>query len=130
MRTRLLITLVGLSLLIAGAAPVLAQPSPGANPAANPPASAAAPSGLELTPEQRQLIFTSISSKTSQSTAAPPTFQPRVGATVPDAVDVAPMPDTLTQVVPRLRGYEVAFVAGQVLLIDPKSKQVVEVIAR
>lgn len=129
MRARLLIAVVGSTLAFA-LAPVSAQPAPGANPAANPPAAAAVPPGLELTPEQRQLIMTSVSSKTSQSTAAPDTFTPAVGATVPPSVEVSPMPDTLSQVVPKLKGYEYAFVAGQVLLIDPKSKQVVEVIVR
>jgi hypothetical protein len=74
--------------------------------------------------------MTSVSSKTSQSTAAPDTFRPAVGATVPPSVDTAPMPDALAQVVPRLKGYEYAMVGGQVLIIDPKSKQVVEVIVR
>lgn len=129
MRTRLLIAVVGSTLMLAGAAPVSAQPAPAANPAASPPAAAPSTS-LELTPEQRQLIMTSVSSKTSQSTAAPPTFHPAVGATVPPSVEVSPMPDTLSQVVPKLKGYEYAFVSGQVLLIDPNSKQVVEVIVR
>jgi hypothetical protein len=40
------------------------------------------------------------------------------------------MPDALAQVLPRLKGYEFAMVSGQVLIIDPKSKQVVEVIVR
>jgi hypothetical protein len=128
MRTRLLIAVAGSTLLLAGAA--LAQPASAPNPAANPPAAEKTPAGLELTPEQRQLIVTSVSSKTSQSTAAPPTFHPNVGATVPTSVEVAPMPDTLTQVVPRLKGYEFAMVGGQVLIIDPKSKQIIEVIVR
>jgi Protein of unknown function (DUF1236) len=128
MRAPLLLAVAGSTLLLAVAA--LAQPASTPNPAANPPLSASRPAGLELTPEQRQLIVTSISSKTSQSTAAPPTFHPNVGATVPTSVEVAPMPDTLTQVVPRLKGYEFAMVAGQVLIIDPQSKQIVEVIVR
>jgi hypothetical protein len=129
MRTRLLIAVLG-STLVFAAAPAMAQPAPAPNPAANPPASTATPPGLELTPEQRQLIMTSVSSRTSQSTAAPDTFHPAVGATVPSSVETSPMPDTLAQVLPRLKGYEFAMVSGQVLIIDPKSKQVVEVIVR
>ena len=129
MRTRLLIAVLG-STFVFAAVSAMAQPATAPNPAANPPASAATPPGLELTPEQRQLIMTSVSSRTSQSTAAPDTFHPAVGATVPPSVETSPLPDTLAQVMPRLKGYEFAMVSGQVLIIDPTSKQVVELIVR
>lgn len=85
---------------------------------------------LELSQEQRQVIFTSAKSKTHKSTAAPPNFLPAVGVHVPDTIEVAPLPDTVVQLVPRLRGYEYAMVANQVLIIDSKTKQVVELITQ
>jgi hypothetical protein len=92
-----------------------------------------APSGadkptLELSVEQRQLIFTSITSRTHKSTAAPANFLPALGATVPAGVEVLPIPDTVLEVVPKLRGYVCALIANQALIIDPQSRRVIEVI--
>jgi hypothetical protein len=86
--------------------------------------------GLELSPAQRQTIYQSISSQTHRSTAAPPTFSPTIGSHVPDGVELTPMPKTVVELIPRTRDYEFAMVADHVLIVDPKSKQVIEVISR
>lgn len=85
---------------------------------------------LELSAEQRQIVFTSLTSQTHKSTAAPATFGPRVGAHVPEAVETAPLPATVVTLIPQLKGYEGAVVAEQALIVDPKTKQIVEVITR
>ena len=113
---------VAISLGISGIAGALAQTG-GMAPAT------ALPS-LELSPAQRALIFTSVSSDTSMSTAAPPNFMPRLGLIVPSGVETKSMPDTLTQLIPRLREYDVAFVAGKVLILESKSRRIVEAIDR
>jgi hypothetical protein len=87
------------------------------------------PPGLKLSDAQRQLIYASISKQTHKSTAAPPTFNPRIGVVVPDAIELAPLPDTIVETVPQTRGYSYAFIANQVLVVDAKSRQVVELIA-
>ena len=89
---------------------------------------AAALPKLELSAEQRQVIFTSLTSQTHKSTAAPATFGPMVGAQVPVAVETEPLPATVVTLIPQLRGYEGAVVAEQVLIVEPKTKQIVEVI--
>jgi len=85
--------------------------------------------GVKLTPAQRQLIYASISKQTHKSTAAPLTFGATVGAVVPEPVELTPMPETIVDVVPQTRGYSYAFVSAQVLIVDPKSRQIIEVIS-
>lgn len=86
------------------------------------------PTGLELTAAQRQLIYASISQQTHQSTAAPVDFGPAVGARVPEAVELTPLPETIVEVVPQTRGHAYAFIGGRVLIVEPKGRQIVEVI--
>ena len=80
--------------------------------------------GLELNPSQRETIYQSIS-KTQKNNAAPIGFRPAVGSVVPKGIDLAPLPDTLGEMIPEARGYEVAMVEKQILLVDPRSKVVV-----
>ena len=89
---------------------------------------AAALPKLELSADQRQVIFTSLTSQTHKSTAAPLTFGATVGAFVPDAVETEPLPATVVTLIPQLRGYHGAVVADQAIVIEPKTRQIVEVI--
>ena len=111
-------------LLLSGAVPAAAQGTP-AHPGAevNP---AAVPS-LKLTAAQKQTIYSSISSQKQRETA-PPTFHAAVGVVVPSSVDLQPLPKTIVELIPELKDYAYAMVTNQVLLVDPKSKQVIEII--
>jgi hypothetical protein len=82
---------------------------------------------LHLTAAQKQTIYSSISNQKQKETA-PATFQPQVGAVVPGSIELQQLPKTLVDLVPELKNYEYAMVTNQVLLVDPKSKQVVEII--
>ena len=103
--------------------PAAAQPAthPGAevNPAAMP--------ELKLSAAQKQTIYSSISNQKQKETA-PPTFLATVGAAVPSSIELQALPKTIVELIPALKDYEYAMVANQVLLVDPKNKQVVEVI--
>jgi hypothetical protein len=88
---------------------------------------AAAAPALELTSAQRQTIFQSVS-KTQKNHAAPTGFRVSVGAQVPAGVELAPMPDTLATLIPQARGYVVAMVEKQVMIVDGKNRQVVAVV--
>ena len=112
--------LLGFAMLGEGPISAGAQTAPDPRPTAR----------LELTSAQRDLIYASLSRQTHRSTAIPPTFAPQIGATVPEAVELAPLPDTVVQVVPQTRGYSGAFVANQVLIAEPKARQIVEIITR
>src|SRR3954447_14827729 len=110
--------------LLAGSAPVVAQDTPThpgaeANPAGVP--------NLKLTAARKQTIYSSISNQKQKETA-PPTFQAAVGAVVPGSVELQSLPKTIVDLIPELKDYEYAMVANQVLLVEPKSKQVVEII--
>ena len=85
---------------------------------------------LELSADQRQVIFTSMTSQTHKSTAAPATFGATVGAHVPEAVETEPLPATVVTLIPQLRGFEGAVVSEQVLIVEPKTKQIVEIITQ
>jgi hypothetical protein len=109
-------------LLLAGSVPAAAQTShPGTetNPAAMP--------DLKLTTAQKQTIYTSISNQKQKETA-PPTFRAALGAVVPSSVELQALPKTIVELIPELKDYEYAMVANQVLLVDPKNKQVIEII--
>jgi Protein of unknown function (DUF1236) len=79
--------------------------------------------GLELSPAQRETIYQSVS-KTQKNNAAPIGFRPAVGSVVPKGIELAPLPDTLGEMIPELRGYQVVMVEKQILLVDPRSKVV------
>lgn len=96
-----------------------AHPGTEVNPAAVP--------HLKLTPAQKQTIYSSISSQKQQETA-PSTFRVAVGAVVPTSIELQALPTTLVELIPELKEYEYAMVTNQVLLVDPKNKQVVEII--
>jgi hypothetical protein len=115
---------IALLLLGGSAVPAAAQATP-AHPGAeeNP---AAVPS-LKLTAAQKQTIYASISSQKKQETA-PPTFRVAVGAVVPPSVELQALPKTIVDLIPELKDYEYAMVTNQVLLVDPKTKQVIEII--
>ena len=88
------------------------------------------PRGLELTPAQRQLIYASISKQTHQSTAAPEAFNAQIGGNVPEGIQLAPLPETIVEVVPQVRGHAYAFIAGQVLIVEPQARRIVEIVAQ
>lgn len=115
---------LGVLMLLGSALPAAAQgipahPGTETNPAAMP--------DLKLTAEQRQTIYTSISNQKQKETA-PPNFQATVGAVVPTSIETQPLPKTIVELLPTLKDYEYAMVANQVLLVDPKNKQVIEII--
>ena len=47
---------------------------------------------------------------------------------MPESVSLAPVPATIADLVPQMRGLESAMVEGQVLLVEPKGKKVVAVV--
>lgn len=113
--SRLLLALV----FAGGIAVAAAQDSP---PAGTP--------NLHLTTAQRQTIYQSVTSQKDKASSAPDTFRAAVGADVPDSVKLSPMPKTIVDLVPQTKDYEFGLVSNQVLIVDPKSRRVVEVISQ
>jgi uncharacterized protein DUF1236 len=96
--------------------------------AAQTPAPDAAPR-VELNAAQKGTIYQSIS-RTQKNNAAPTGFRPVVGAPVPEAVTLAPVPTTIAELMPQTKGLESTMIEGEVVLVDPKSKAVLAVIAK
>jgi Protein of unknown function (DUF1236) len=116
--------------LLCAAVLVLGCPWPGQFALAQVPAvdSGNAPA-LDLSPQQKQTIYQSISS-TQKNSPAPTGFRAAVGVHVPDAIELKPMPQTLAMLIPAARDMEVAMVEKQVVLVDPKTKTVVAVVSQ
>jgi hypothetical protein len=83
---------------------------------------------LELSRSQRDAIYQSISNRQDKKDTAPMGFRAAVGARVPDSIQLEPLPKTIVELVPKTADYEYAFVANQVLIVEPRSRTVVEVI--
>jgi hypothetical protein len=113
--------LLGVAIVPAAAQTTTDTAHPGAemNPAAVP--------SLSLNTAQKQTIYSSISNQKQKETA-PPTFRAAVGAVVPTSIELQDLPKSIVDLIPELKDYEYAMVANQVLLVDPKNKQVVEII--
>jgi hypothetical protein len=97
--------------------------------AQDPAADSAAAPRIELSAAQKQTIYESVT-KTQKNNPEPTGFRAAVGATVPVSIALAPVPETIAKLMPQTRGLEVGRVEGQVMLVDPKSKQVLSVIAQ
>lgn len=84
---------------------------------------------LDLTPAQRQTIHQSVLNQQDKKSTAPDTFRAAVGANVPDTVKLEPMPKTIVELIPQTRDFQYGLVSNQVLIVEPRSRRVVEVIA-
>ena len=82
---------------------------------------------INLTAAQKQTVYQSIR-KTQKNNAAPIGFRATIGAIVPAAFTLTTVPETLANLMPETKGLETGLVEGEVVLVDPKSKQVVTVI--
>jgi hypothetical protein len=116
---------MSLSIAIAVLLPLAGLPLPGL--AQTPAQDAAAAPALELTTSQRHTVFQSVST-TQKNHAAPTGFRVSVGAHVPAAIELAPVPDTLATLIPAARGYRVAMVEKQVMIVDGSTRQVMAVV--
>jgi hypothetical protein len=87
----------------------------------------AAAGQLSLTSAQMQTIYHGLASEKGQS--APANFQAKLGAKVPDSLTIHQLPSSVTNEVSATKGFEYAKLANnEVVLIDPKDRQVAEVI--
>jgi hypothetical protein len=117
------VLLIALAIVAGGAGGAVAQQSPPLAPEATAPA-------LKLSAAQKQTIYQSVSTRSQKNNPAPPGFRAAVGVHVPETIELAPMPDTLASLIPEAKGYEIAMVETQVVVVDPKSKTVVAVVTQ
>lgn len=82
---------------------------------------------LNLTSAQKQTILQSVASEKGQT--APSGFQARLGEKVPQSLSMHQLPSSVTSQVSAAKEYEYAKLANnEVLLINPKDRQVGEII--
>lgn len=81
---------------------------------------------MKLTPQQRTVIYRTVTRE--QRVHQPADVQVRVGAPVPPAVVLAPMPETLYVEVPAVRPLKYFYINDQLVLVDPATSQIVEII--
>jgi hypothetical protein len=101
----------------------------GSSAAQTPATDSGAGPALELSAAQKQAIYQSVSG-TQKNNPAPTGFRAAVGAEVPDAIPLEPMSATIAALIPKTADYEVAMVEKQVVLVDPRSRRVVAVVAQ
>ncbi|MET4292350.1 hypothetical protein ABIB06_002171 [Bradyrhizobium sp. LB8.2] len=85
--------------------------------------------GLSLTSAQQKLAWKDVE-RIAMAQKAPADFTPRVGATVPNDVALKPVPANLGRQVSTLKPYDYALLKHELLIVDPSSKKVVDVINR
>src|SRR5262249_5183062 len=89
------------------------------------PGVAAAPPSLSAA--QRSEIFNAVSREKSKVTP-PPAFNPAVGVKVPPSIALYTLPDSALANIPSMRAYQYTVVKDQVVLVDPTTLQVVDII--
>jgi hypothetical protein len=83
--------------------------------------------GLKLSAAQRQAIFKAVNQEKEKITPPPP-FQPRIGAEAPASMALYILPDDALAQIPDGQQYKYTVVQSQVVLVDPTTMRVVDVI--
>jgi hypothetical protein len=86
-------------------------------------------SQLQLTPEQRTMILNAIR-RDSAKVASPVSFIASVGASVPPSIELYLLPDGVVAEVPEAKVVKYTTVQNQIVLVDPITMRVVEVIGQ
>jgi len=122
--------LIGIVLVAAlGQASAQLSPNPGnGSPGIDPHRGAVAPAAhLELTPEQKTAISKAVR-PTEGKVKAPGNVPAVVGAPVPPATELHFLPDDALATAPEAKGVKYTVAQNQVVLVDPTTMRVVDVI--
>jgi Protein of unknown function (DUF1236) len=84
-------------------------------------------SQMKLTPAQRVAILAAVLQDGGR-TAAPTGFQPSVGGPVPPSVLLHALPTGATSQSPDLYGKKYTMVQNQVILVDPETMRVIDIL--
>jgi Protein of unknown function (DUF1236) len=81
---------------------------------------------LRLSPQQRTVIYRTV---TRERRVVPPSdAEIRTGAAVPPTIVLSPLPESLYVQVPELTPYKYFYVNNQLVLVDPRTSEVVDII--
>ncbi|WP_052003015.1 DUF1236 domain-containing protein [Microvirga sp. BSC39] len=67
-------------------------------------------------------------SSTNVNTVSNVTFNVSVGTTITDEVRLAPLPADVVRIVPQYRNYQYVVVRDEIVIVEPRTKKIVEVI--
>jgi hypothetical protein len=84
------------------------------------------PGVVELTPEQRTVVYRRVVRE--RAVELPPRVELRVGAPIPQAVELQSFPEDVYVEVPTLKRYRYLHVNNEVVLVDPATSEIVEII--
>jgi hypothetical protein len=113
-------------LIRAGAITVAIFSSVGFAAGQNAPSQAQGSARADLTPKQEQMVSQRLASSPSQP--APAGAQPQVGNQVPDSMAAQALPSDVTDQVPEAKNLLFVKLPDRVLLIDPDTKLVTEIV--
>jgi len=82
-----------------------------------------------LTDAQRQEIWQGVS-KQATNESSPAGFKAAVGEAVPGSIKTEPLPGDVSAKVPAVKSYDFAMLQNQVLILDPSSKKIVDILSR
>lgn len=81
---------------------------------------------LNLATSQRAEIWQNLS---AQPKGTPPAgFSPKVGEALPSTIGLKPLPSNVSNQVPTVKQDEYAILQNQLLIVDPSSKKIVDII--
>jgi hypothetical protein len=117
MKTQLYSGITGVALLVcvtAAAAQTGSMTKPGQGP-------------VGLTSTQRRDIYQDISKLKTKQTSK---FSPKVGEAIPNSITLRPLPRSAAKQVPAVKSYSYAMLGNRVLLVNPNTKTIADVITR
>lgn len=82
---------------------------------------------LSLTSTDRKTAWSDLR-KEAATQNEPRSFDATVGAVVPTALNIEPVPTNVADAIPALRPYDFAIVPGKLLIVNPADKKIVDVI--
>lgn len=87
---------------------------------------ASAQGGSQLSPQQQQSVSKGLANQPNDN--APTGYQGQVGTKTPDSMTAHPMPSNVTSDVPQAKNLLFVKLPDRVLLIDPDSKTIAEIL--
>jgi hypothetical protein len=101
---------------------------PHENPATTGQGAAGTRADINLTPDKRTRIHEVIVHERNTPRVSGPDFSVSVGARVPRTVRFAALPRTIVEIEPTWRGFEYFMIGDQIVIVDPRSMEIVAIV--
>jgi Protein of unknown function (DUF1236) len=89
--------------------------------------SAASNQHLNLTTAQQKEIWQGVSPQATKETT-PAAFKATIGAAAPSTITLQPLPTKVGNEVPVVKSYDFAMLQNHVLIVDPSSRKIVDIV--